>query len=171
MYRRYFFAAVFFAGLISSVYSAVPGDHAGLNRKGLEQLEQNSPGRAAVFFLRAISADPSRKHYYNNLGSAYIRMGEYAKAEENLKKALALDANYARALSNMSVALFHLRRYRESYHYYQLAKKADSGYAGERFEKKKVASFIRKLSASRPSDDELKKINEYMDSGKDGEGE
>lgn len=93
-----------------------------------------------------------------------MRLGEYAKAEEHLKISLELDGGYARALSNMSVTLFHLGRYSESYHYYLLTKKADSAYSEKRFEKKRVSSYIKKLSEGKPEDEDLKRIKDYMES-------
>ncbi len=134
------------------------------NQKGMDELRGNSPARAAEYFKQAISIDPDRKHYYNNLAAAYIRMGEYAKAEEQLMISLKLDSNYARALSNMSVTLFHLGRYGESYSYYLKSKKADSEYSEKRFNRKRIFSFIRKLSSENPENMELKKIREYMES-------
>jgi Tfp pilus assembly protein PilF len=135
----------------------------------MDELRGNNPAKAAEFFLKAIAIDPGRKHFYNNLAAAYMRMGEYSKAEEYLKISLSLDSNYARALSNMSVTLFHLGRYKESYKYYLLTKKADREYSEKRFEKKRVSSFINRLSEDKPEDEDLKKIKEYMQSGPDGE--
>lgn len=96
-----------------------------------------------------------------------MRLGEYAKAEEHLKRSLELDGSYARALSNMSVTLFHQRRYIESYNYYLLAKKADSEYSKKRFSKERVSSYIKKLSDGKPEDAELKRIKDFVDSGAD----
>jgi Tfp pilus assembly protein PilF len=138
-----------------------------LNDRGLDELRNGKPALAAGLFLKAISIDPSRKYFYNNLASAYMRMGEYLKAELYLKKSIALDNNYARALSNMSVTLFHLGRYRESYSYYLQSLKADPEYTEKRFEKNRVVKFIKKFSGSRPEDKTLKRINEYLDSGED----
>lgn len=143
---------------------AVAEDSLSFNRKGMTELNCDRPDMAAEFFLKAISADPGKKHYYNNLAVAYMRMGEYLKAEEQLKMSLQLDGNYARALSNMSVTLFHLGRYGESYRYYFLSMKSDSKYTEKRFEKGRVASFIDKLSAAKPGDYRLKKIKEYFES-------
>jgi len=130
----------------------------------MEELRNNHPDKAAEYFVQAISIDPKQKHFHNNLAAAYMRLGEYAKAEEHLKISLELDGGYARALSNMSVTLFHLGRYRESYHYYLLTQKADSVYSEKRFEKKRVSSYIKKLSEGKPEDEELKRIKDYMES-------
>lgn len=140
-------------------------DSSSLNTRGLNELRSNNAVKAVELFLRAVSADPKQKHYHNNLAAAYMRLGEYAKAEEHLKRSLELDSNYARALSNMSVTLFHLGRYRESYKYYILTKESDKDYAAQRFDKKKVSSYIKKLSEGKPDDEDLKKIKAYIDSG------
>jgi Flp pilus assembly protein TadD len=131
----------------------------------MKELRSNNPYKAAEYFIQAISADPKQKYYYNNLAAAYIRLGEFVKAEEHLKKALELDGSYARALSNMSVTLFHQGRYLESYNYYLLTKKSDSEYSKKRFNKKRVSSYIKKLSEDNPEDTELKRIKDFVESG------
>lgn len=163
MNRRYYSIFLIAALLSVSLYAAAENSSS-FNQKGMEELRNNNPGKAAEYFLRAISADSKQKHYHNNLAAAYMRLGEYARAEDHLKISLELDSGYARALSNMSVTLFHLGRYRESYKYYLLTKKADSEYSEKRFEKKRVSSYIKKLSDGKPEDSDLKKIREYMES-------
>ena len=133
------------------------------NNRGMDELGKGNFSAAADYFLKAVSADPSQKHFYNNLASAYMRMGDYSKAEIYLKKSISLDKYYARALSNMSVTLFHLGRYRESYRYYLRSMKADPDYTGKRFERNRVILFIKNFSRSRPDDGTLKKINDYLD--------
>jgi len=146
----------------------LPGIHAdaedssSYNQKGMNELYGNHPGKAAEFFMQAISIDPAQKIYYNNLAAAYMRLEEYSKAEEQLKISLKFDCNYARALSNMSVTLFHLGRYKESYNFYRLSKKADSEYTRKRFDKNRVSSIIKKTSDAKPDDEELKSIRLYM---------
>lgn len=160
---RHRFTIIFSAAVFLICLHAYAENSLSLNRKGMNELYAGNPSKAAEFFLQAIAIDPGMKHYYNNLGAAYIRMGEYSKAEEQLKISLKIDGNYARALSNMSVTLFYLGRYRESYNYYLLTKRADREYSEKRFEKKRVSSAIKKLSETKPDDEELKKIKEYMD--------
>lgn len=130
----------------------------------MDELRINNPDKAAEYFTQAISVDSKQKHYHNNLAAAYIRLGDYTKAEEHLKKALELDGSYARALSNMAVTLFHQGRYMESYNYYLLTKKADSEYSKERFNRKRVSLYIKKLSAGKPEDTELKRIKDFVES-------
>lgn len=142
-------------------------DPAYLNDRGMEELVNGNPSAAAEFFLKAIYADPAQKHFYNNLASAYMRMNEYLKAEIYLKKSITLDKNYARALSNMSVTLFHLGRYREAYSYYLLSMKADPEYTEKRFEKSRVVLFIKNFSRNRPDDKTIKKLNDYFESDKE----
>ena len=161
--KRLYIIVVYAALLLFSLHAAAENSSS-LNQKGMEELKGNNPGKAAEYFLQAISIDSKQKHYHNNLAAAYMRLGEYTNAEEHLKRSLELDSGYARALSNMSVTLFHLGRYRESYHYYLLTKQADSEYSEQRFEKKRVSSYIKKLSDGKPEDAELKKIKEYMES-------
>ncbi|PKL17784.1 MAG: hypothetical protein CVV49_09375 [Spirochaetae bacterium HGW-Spirochaetae-5] len=164
MKRKYLSFIFFYSFLLSVSLNAAVESSSSLNQKGMEELRSNHPDKAAEYFAQAISIDPKQKHYHNNLAAAYMRLGEYAKAEEHLKISLELDGGYARALSNMSVTLFHLGRYSESYHYYLLTKKADSAYSEKRFEKKRVSSYIKKLSEGKPEDEDLKRIKDYMES-------
>lgn len=157
------FIPLLITSLVVLCQPAAAADSAALNQKGMNELHDNHPERAVEFFIRAIAAGPANKHYYNNLAAAYIRIGEYAKAEEQLKISIHIDGNYAKALSNMSLTLFRLGRYREAYTYYRLSKKADSEYTETRFDKKKVSSVIKKSSEEKPADGELKKIKEYID--------
>jgi tetratricopeptide (TPR) repeat protein len=155
---------LFFLVLVIIPITGKTEDSSFYNQKGLNELQINNPKGAVDFFIQAISIDPSQKHYYNNLGAAYIRLGEYDKAEINLKKSLNLDAAYVKALANMSVALFHLGRYRESYSYYIQSKRIDGKYIRERFDKARVSSSIKKMSVEKPDDAELKEIRKYLDS-------
>jgi len=164
MALRYRILLIFSAVALLLPLFAGAEDSSIFNQKGLDELRTNHPDRAVEYFLHAISIDSGQKHYFNNLASAYIRLGEYTKAEEQLKISLQLDNSYARALSNMSITLFHLGRYRESYNYYLLTKQADREYAEQRFEKKRVSSFIKQLSDSKPDNTELKRIKEYLKS-------
>lgn len=165
--KRWYLFIYFYAALFSASLNAASWNSSSLNQKGMEELRNNRPDIASEYFIQAISADPKQKHYHNNLAAAYMRLGKYAKAEEHLKRSLELDGSYARALSNMSVTLFHQRRYIESYNYYLLAKKADSEYSKKRFSKERVSSYIKKLSDGKPEDAELKRIKDFVDSGAD----
>ncbi len=168
MIRRRCGVIIFSAVLLLVSIPAAAEDSSSLNRKGMDELRANHPDKAVEFFSKAISIDPGQKHYHNNLAAAYMRLNDYSKAEEQLKLSLLIDGNFATALANMSVTLFHLGRYKESYDYYRLAKKADSEYTEKRFNKKRVLSAVKKTSDEKPDDAELKRIMEYMES-EDGE--
>jgi len=140
---------LFSAAVLLFFQHAGAEDSSSFNRKGMFELNSNHPDRAVEYFLQAITADPGQKHFYNNLA----------------KVSLQLDNNYARALSNMAVTLFHLGRYGESYKYYLSAMGADPGYSEKRFDKKRVFHYIKKLSAEKPQDKKLKRIKDYMESG------
>ena len=161
---RGYIALVFFLILAAAPVNVSAEDSSFYNQRGLDELQIGNLEAATGFFLKAISIDSSQKHYYNNLAAAYIRLCEYAKAEENLKKSLSIDANYVKALANMSVTLFYLGRYRESYVYYIKSKRIDNKYIEERFDKGRVSSSIKKMSLERPDDKELNKIQKYLDS-------
>ena len=138
-----------------------------LNSKGMSELKAGNNYAAAEYFRKAITADPSKKNYYNNLAAAYMRMHDYYNAEQQLYLAISLDPGYTKALSNMSVVLFRTGRYREAYEYYLRAKKTDPAYTAERFEKKRVLAGIKEQSRMHPDDENLKRIILYMESGND----
>lgn len=134
-----------------------------LNRDGLIELAGGNPGRASVFFRRAIKLDPSKKHYYNNMAVSLMKSGNYHDAEKYLKKAIVMDSNYTKALANMAVVLFHQRRFSESYKYYMLSKKTDPAYAENRFEKERVLRKLKDFSSQNPDDNEVKDIIDYLE--------
>ena len=138
-----------------------------LNSMGMQELSAGNNDTAAGYFRKAITADPSKKNYYNNLAAAYIRMNDYYDAEQQLAVALTIDPYYTKALSNMSVVLFKTGRYRESYEYYIRAKKSDPSYTTERFGKSRVLLRLKEESRRNPDDKNLKRIILQIES--DGE--
>lgn len=136
-----------------------------LNGAGLMELESGNPGKAFHFFNMALQHDPEKKHYYNNLAVSLMKMGVYDKAEKYLRKGIILDSNYTKALANMAVALFHQRRFSESYIYYLMSKNSDPVYAENRFKKEKVLLKLKDISLRNPEDKEVKRIINYV--GKD----
>lgn len=47
---------------------------------------------AKGYFLKAIGLNPARPEFYNNLAWTYMEEGDYKRAEEHVKKAIALGA-------------------------------------------------------------------------------
>lgn len=166
-------AAIIFTAILLPVLMLPPGyskdnrTAAGLNSKGMHELEAGNNSAAADFFTRAIELDPSVKYYHNNLAAAYIRMKDYAAAEKHLLIALNMDPGYTRALSNMAVVMFRTGRYSDAYNYYMLAKKSDPSYAEKRFERRKVLARLKELSAENPGDRNLKRIILYIESSEE----
>jgi len=150
---------------IHPVYSKNRVNADDLNRKGMQELAAGNNSSAAEYFRIAITADPSKKNYYNNLAASYMRMNDYNNAEQQLNIAIAIDPGYTKALSNMSVVLFKTGRYREAYEYYMRAKKTDPTYASERFEKHRVLARLKEQSKRNPDDHNLKKIILQIESG------
>ncbi len=148
---------------LSHAQAAERGSSSELNKSGLYYLEKGEPGKASVFFGKALALDPSNRHYCNNMGASLMRSGDYRGSIKYFEQAIEHDPGYARALSNMAVALFHLGRYSDSYMYYLRSMKADSEYTSGRFERGRVKNEIRKISHNRPDDGILKKILRYID--------
>lgn len=97
------------------------------------------------------------------MGASLMRSGDYSGSIKYFDQAIRQDPGYARALSNMAVALFHLGRYSDSYRYYVRSMKADSEYTSGRFKRGRVKNEIRKISHNKPDDGILKKIVNYID--------
>ncbi len=135
-----------------------------LNSMGMDKLRAGNNIAAAGYFRKAITVDPSRKIYYNNLAAAYIRLEDYYKAEGQLLTAIAIDPDYTKALSNMSYVMFKTGRYSEAYSYYLRAKNSDPSYTEKRFERGRVLARLREQSLQNPDDKNLKKIILYLES-------
>jgi len=129
-------------------------------------LNEGDPESASGYFIKAVIAEPSNKYYSNNMAASLMRRGDYHGAEKFLRHAIGLDAEYTRALSNMSITLFHLGRYRESYSYYIRSLQADRVYTKTRFEKGRVRAAIKKISDKNPDDYNIKRILDYLEQDK-----
>lgn len=164
--------AAFIAALLSARAGAsgqapdTPGvfdeDDVVLNAKGVEFLRQNDLDAAERCFSESIRKNPGVKHYYNNLAVTHMRRKEYARAYELLKKAVSIDRNYAKALSNMSITCFYLSRFYEAYSYYVQARSADREYIDERFERTRVIERIEELQRQNPDNDDYRKMLERL---------
>lgn len=65
------------------------------NQLGLAYKDSNAnPSEVVWYFKTAIQIDPNYLEAYDNLGKAYYGMGEFDKAEEAFKKALAINPDY-----------------------------------------------------------------------------
>lgn len=62
-------------------------------------------GKAIALYQKAIQKNPKRASYWVNLGVAYLRIGDLAKAEKAISSALELDSSMAEAHYNMACAL------------------------------------------------------------------
>lgn len=96
---------------------AVPGDAGG--EEALKKLE-------ALGYIT-----PENPDAYNNLGQRYRAQGEYEKAIEEFKKALAINPNFPSALNNIGVCYGHVGRYAEAEQSFKraIALKKDDVYA------------------------------------------
>ncbi len=67
-------------------------------------LEGQGQSTAAISeYEKVVRESPNIAKGFFNLGSAYLRIGEFVKAEENLKEALHLDPDYSEALGNLGI--------------------------------------------------------------------
>jgi Tfp pilus assembly protein PilF len=76
--------------------------------------QQDDGARALNEFKKALAASPKDPDLLNDFGYYYYHRGNMTDAESWYRKALAIAANHASALSNLAIVLGHQRRYQES---------------------------------------------------------
>ena len=69
--------------------------------------------KAAAMFRRSTELEPDSYPAFNNLGGALLYAGKDAEAAQAFEKSIAIRPTYD-AYSNIAVAQFHLRRFRDS---------------------------------------------------------
>ena len=86
---------------------------------------------AIVYFKKAVAIKPSYAQARNNLGTAYLKLGQWDAAIDVLKE-ITQDALYATphyALSNLGFAYFNKGDYDTALDYYKQALKIDPRFA------------------------------------------
>lgn len=76
------------------------GPHANL---GVIYRAANRLPEALAEFTQAVRLSPKQPIYLNQLGVTYRLLGQFEKAREAYENAIALDANYAKAILNLGV--------------------------------------------------------------------
>lgn len=77
-----------------------------------EKLEKKA--EAAADYKLATTFSPKEEKYFFNAGRLYHDIREYEKADEMLKKALALNKNYLDAIEYSVYTLLHLKKYTQA---------------------------------------------------------
>lgn len=75
--------------------------HAAWNNLGLILMRTNRTQEAIRALERAVALNPKSAVYRNNLGAAYERAGQIAKARTLYQEALQLDPNFEDARKNL----------------------------------------------------------------------
>jgi tetratricopeptide (TPR) repeat protein len=147
------------------IYENDPRDVDGsiANKAGMIRLRDGDYINAEKCFAESIRRNPAGKHFYNNLAVALMRQGKYIPAYALLKKAISIDPDYSKALSNMAIVCFHLSHFKEAYNYYLLSHRADREYTNQRFEKKRIARKIELLMKSDPENATYKAIYDRLE--------
>lgn len=87
------------------VYQQFTQTHPGLSDPwmllGVIQIQRGNPAGAVEKFLEAIKRDFTNAFALGNLGGAYLQLQQFGKAEEALKKAIALDPGMIEAHFNL----------------------------------------------------------------------
>ena len=94
-------------------------------------LEQQAQSIAE--YEKAVSLSPNDYRYWTSLGTAYEQVGEAAKAEHALKRAVALAPSYAYPRWYLGNLLVRNGRYDEAFAELRLASKAEPEFQGQLF--------------------------------------
>jgi len=99
----------------------------------LKNLPLDRQSEAIAEYEKAVSLSPNDYRYWMSLGTAYERAGESAKAEEALKRAVALAPSYAYPHWFLGNLLLRNARYDEAFAELRLASAADSEFQPQQF--------------------------------------
>jgi eukaryotic-like serine/threonine-protein kinase len=95
---------------------------------GIFYLSSADYDKASALFRRATDLDPDSYQAFNNLGAALLYAGKDNEAVQAFEKSIAIRPRYS-AYSNMGVAQFRLRRFKDSVSTFKEALKLDdTGY-------------------------------------------
>ena len=94
-------------------------------------LEQQA--QAIAEYEKAVSLSPTDYRYWMSLGTAYEQVGETAKAEHALKRAVELAPSYAYPRWYLGNLLVRNGRYDEAFDELRLASKAEQKFEGQLF--------------------------------------
>jgi tetratricopeptide (TPR) repeat protein len=82
--------------------------------KGRHAAGQGNGQQAITYFLQALALDPQFAGAHNDLGALYLTRGEWSQAVEQFQKTIDLALDHRLALSNLSIALIRMNRFREA---------------------------------------------------------
>ena len=89
---------------------------------GVSYLNDNNIQPAFVEFQKALELNPNDKETLNAIGVIYLlKLEDYARAVEFLRKALKQDKNYSEAWNNLGVAYEKMGKYQEAIEAYKTA--------------------------------------------------
>ena len=92
----------------------IPADAMNAYDKGRCAAGQGNGQQAMMYFRQALALDPQFADAYNDLGAVYLTRGELSQAAGQFQKTIDLAPEHRLALSNLSIALIRMNRYREA---------------------------------------------------------
>ena len=81
---------------------------------GISHLNENSIQAAYVEFQQAVEIDPKNKEYLNALGIVYLKLSDFAKAEEYFVRSAKVDHKFSEAQNNLCYLYYTQKRWAES---------------------------------------------------------
>ncbi len=76
---------------------------------------QGDSARSLSEYNKAVECDPKNANLLSDLGYYYYERQNLAEAERSLRKALVIDPNHQKALSNLGLVLVGQGRFNESF--------------------------------------------------------
>ena len=74
-------------------------------RLGRNNIQNQRSAKAVEYFSKELEFAPDEATAHNNLGMAFMTIGQYTRAEDELAKAVRLDSGYANARANLGQAI------------------------------------------------------------------
>ena len=133
------------------------------NNEGMLLLEQGNNAKAEEYFRCAVNGNAGFAAAYNNLAASLMRQKRYEEACPFLEKAISINPQHVKAISNMAIALFHCGKYRTAYEWYCRAKAQDEAYVKVRFDRKKTIEELNRKKRENPGRSEYGRMTEYLE--------
>ena len=136
--------------VLDGLLSSNPENLRALHRRGTALFLLNDAQAAAADFQKATSLDPAFAAAWNDLASAYRKMGQPERALGFLQQALKADARAAYILNNYGSTLRSLERKEEALKQYEAAIQADPDYSLAYVNKISLLIELEKLPQAAP---------------------
>jgi Flp pilus assembly protein TadD len=136
---------------------------------GCYAMDDRDYREAVVYFNEALSAEPDDTRWanhalaYNDLGYAYLQLGQISNAVANLDKALAIQPQYPEAYYNLGCAFLNNKQPDEATDCFQRALALDSSVAAIHYKLAIVLTQLGRFAQAIAEYSQTLKLNPNMD--------